>query len=80
MWHARLMTDVPARSTKPHALTGLEIAAILAIIVTWGINNAAGKLATETMPPLLVGARQHSSRRTGSAVVSGTWSRKTAEP
>jgi O-acetylserine/cysteine efflux transporter len=56
MWHARLMTDVPARSTKPHALTGLEIAAILAIIVTWGINNAAGKLATETMPPLLVGA------------------------
>lgn len=44
---------VPA---KPHALTGLEIAAILAIIVTWGVNNAAGKLATEVMPPLLVGA------------------------
>lgn len=45
----------PAAS-RPHPLTGLEIAAILAIIVTWGVNNAAGKLATETMPPLLVGA------------------------
>ncbi len=43
-------------SARPHPLTGLEIAAILAIIVTWGVNNAAGKLATEVMPPLLVGA------------------------
>jgi O-acetylserine/cysteine efflux transporter len=49
------MTQVDAPA-KPHALTGLEMAAILAIIVTWGVNNAAGKLATEVMPPLLVGA------------------------
>lgn len=41
---------------KPHALTGLEIAAIAAIIVVWGVNNAGAKLATETLPPLLVGA------------------------
>ena len=47
--------SAPAAS-RPHPLTALEIAAILAIIVTWGVNNAAGKLATETMPPLLVGA------------------------
>ena len=46
----------PITEPKPQALTGLEIAAILAIIVTWGVNNAAGKLATEVMPPLLVGA------------------------
>jgi O-acetylserine/cysteine efflux transporter len=43
-------------SHKPHALTGLEIAAIVAIIVVWGVNNAGAKLATETLPPLLVGA------------------------
>jgi len=42
---------------KPHSpLSLLEIGAILVIIVTWGVNNAAGKLATEAMPPLLVGA------------------------
>ena len=42
---------------KPHSpLSLLEIGAILVIIVTWGVNNAAGKLATETMPPLMVGA------------------------
>ncbi len=38
------------------ALTGLEIAAIVAICVIWGVNNAAAKLATEYMPPLLTGA------------------------
>ncbi|GAA0202057.1 O-acetylserine/cysteine efflux transporter [Brevundimonas nasdae] len=41
---------------KPHALTGLEIAAIVAIIVVWGVNNAGAKLATEHLSPLLVGA------------------------
>ena len=58
------MTDVrsevapaPAPLPKrPHALTGLEIAAIVAIIVVWGVNNAGAKLATETLSPLLVGA------------------------
>jgi O-acetylserine/cysteine efflux transporter len=42
---------------KPHSpLSWIEIAAILAVVVIWGVNNAAAKLATETMPPLLVGA------------------------
>ncbi|WP_299177156.1 hypothetical protein [uncultured Brevundimonas sp.] len=54
------MTDIaPAPAplpVRPHALTGLEIAAIVAIIVVWGVNNAGAKLATETLPPLFVGA------------------------
>lgn len=42
---------------KPHSpLTLLEIGAIAAIIVIWGVNNAGAKLATEQMSPLLVGA------------------------
>ena len=42
---------------KPHSpLSLIEIAAIVAIVVIWGVNNAAAKLATETLPPLLVGA------------------------
>jgi len=28
----------------------------VAVVVIWGVNNAAAKLATETLPPLLVGA------------------------
>lgn len=49
--------DSPAPTTdRPHRLTTLEIAAIVAIIVIWGVNNAAAKVATEHMPPLLVGA------------------------
>jgi len=42
---------------KPHSpLSMVEIAAIIAVVVIWGVNNAAAKLATETLPPLLVGA------------------------
>ena len=42
---------------KPHTpLSLVEILAIIAVVVIWGVNNAAAKLATETMPPLLVGA------------------------
>ncbi|NJC39975.1 O-acetylserine/cysteine efflux transporter [Brevundimonas alba] len=42
---------------KPHSpLSLVEVAAIVAVVVIWGVNNAAAKLATETMPPLLVGA------------------------
>jgi O-acetylserine/cysteine efflux transporter len=42
---------------KPHSpLSPLEIAAIVVIIVIWGVNNAAAKVATESLPPLLVGA------------------------
>ena len=58
MWHGAGMTTSTSTPppAKPHALTGLEIAAIAAIIVVWGVNNAGAKLATETLPPLLVGA------------------------
>lgn len=42
---------------KPHSpLSLVEIAAIVAIIVIWGVNNAAAKVATEVLPPLLTGA------------------------
>ena len=41
----------------PHSrLTVLEIAAIVAIVVIWGVNNAAAKVATEVLPPLLMAA------------------------
>ncbi|MFN3814869.1 DMT family transporter [Brevundimonas sp.] len=38
------------------ALAPIEIAAIAAIVVIWGVNNAAAKVATESLPPLLTGA------------------------
>ena len=42
---------------KPHTpLSLVEIAAIVAVVVIWGVNNAAAKQATETLPPLLTGA------------------------
>lgn len=42
---------------KPHTPLSLaEIAAIAAVVVIWGVNNAAAKLATETLPPLAMGA------------------------
>jgi O-acetylserine/cysteine efflux transporter len=34
----------------------MEILAIVAVVVVWGVNNAAAKVATEVMPPLMVGA------------------------
>jgi O-acetylserine/cysteine efflux transporter len=37
-------------------LSLLEIAAIVAICVIWGVNNAAAKVATEVLPPLLTGS------------------------
>jgi len=36
-------------------LSGLERLAILGIILTWGVNNAAAKVATEHLPPMMVG-------------------------
>lgn len=36
-------------------LTTLEWAAIVTIIVVWGVNNAAAKFATDALPPLFVG-------------------------
>jgi O-acetylserine/cysteine efflux transporter len=40
----------------PERLTPAEYAALLAIVVIWGVNNAAAKVATEVVPPLFVGA------------------------
>ncbi len=42
---------------KPHSPLSLaEILAILAVVVIWGVNNAAAKFGTETLPPLLMAA------------------------
>jgi O-acetylserine/cysteine efflux transporter len=35
--------------------TPIEVAAIVAIILVWGLNNAAAKVATAELPPLFVG-------------------------
>jgi len=44
-------------SSQRHSpLSLLEIAAIVAVMLIWGVNNAAAKIATEVMPPLMVGA------------------------
>ena len=48
------MSDL-AQPTSPR-LTLIEVAAIVAIVVIWGVNNAAAKVATEHLPPLLTGA------------------------
>lgn len=36
-------------------LTGLERLAIVAIILTWGLNNVAAKVATAHLPPMMMG-------------------------
>ncbi len=43
-------------SHRHSPLSLLEIAAIIAVMLIWGVNNAAAKVATEVMPPLMVGA------------------------
>jgi O-acetylserine/cysteine efflux transporter len=48
------VTAPAAKTSSP--LTLLEVGAIVAIVVIWGANNAAAKVATETLPPLLTGA------------------------
>ncbi len=48
------MTAPAFKTSSP--LTLLEVGAIVAIVVIWGANNAAAKVATETLPPLLTGA------------------------
>jgi O-acetylserine/cysteine efflux transporter len=53
----RGVTDpAPASLTPAPRLAPVEIGAIVAIILIWGVNNAAAKVATEHLPPLLVGA------------------------
>jgi O-acetylserine/cysteine efflux transporter len=48
----------PPKPSSPitHRLSGLEIAALIAVVIIWGVNNAAAKVATEHLPPLLTGA------------------------
>jgi len=43
-------------SHRHSPLSLLEIGAIIAVMLIWGVNNAAAKVATEVMPPLMVGA------------------------
>lgn len=48
--------NAAAQTTAPDSRLGpAEIAAIVAICVIWGVNNAAAKVATEVLPPLLTG-------------------------
>lgn len=44
---------MPARSDSPFSLA--EWGAIWMVVAVWGVNNAAGKLATEALPPMFVG-------------------------
>ncbi|WP_417229947.1 DMT family transporter [Brevundimonas sp.] len=43
-------------SAPSQSLTLPEILAIIAVVVIWGVNNAAAKVGTEVLPPLLMGA------------------------
>lgn len=44
------MAETPESRLQP-----IEWAAICAIVLVWGVNNAAAKFATEALPPLFVG-------------------------
>lgn len=44
----------------PERMTLGEVLALLAIVLIWGINNAAAMVATDVMPPLLVAALRFS--------------------
>lgn len=48
----------PSLQSGPQSgpLSGLERLAIAAVILVWGLNNAAAKVATAELPPMLVGA------------------------
>ncbi|QQQ19428.1 DMT family transporter [Brevundimonas vitis] len=48
---------MPVTPDKPHSpLTLIEIGALAAVAIIWGVNNAAAKVATEHLPPLLTGS------------------------
>ena len=50
----------PPTASTAGRLTRGELAAIAAIVVIWGVNNAAAEVATRVLPPLLVGALRFS--------------------
>lgn len=52
---ARQGVTLPAASADDR-LTLAEVAAIAAIVVIWGVNNAAAMIATDVLPPLLLSA------------------------
>jgi len=46
------VTQLSSQPASPsHALTPPEILAIIAVVVIWGVNNAAAKVGTEVLPP-----------------------------
>lgn len=49
-----------AASQISERLSGAEIAAIAAIVIIWGVNNAAAMVATDVLPPLLLSALRFS--------------------
>jgi len=51
--------STPSSSTHDR-LSLAEIGAILAIVVIWGVNNAAAMVATDVLPPLLLSAMRFS--------------------
>ena len=58
MWHEiRVSRD---SSPPTDRLSPAEIGAIAAIVVIWGINNAAAMVATDVLPPLLLSAMRFS--------------------
>ena len=45
-----------SQSSLPSRLTAVEYAVAFGVAAVWGLNNAAAKIATGVLPPLLVGA------------------------
>lgn len=58
LWH-EAQVSVPALPIDSR-LSLAEVGAIAAIVVIWGVNNAAAMVATDVMPPLLVSALRFS--------------------
>ncbi len=54
LWHVASVSGSSPASTD--RLSPTEIAAIAAIVVIWGINNAAAMVGTEVLPPLFMTA------------------------
>ena len=63
------------RPLIPHNLSLLEIAAIVAVIVIWGVNNAAAKVATDSLPPHSWRTTTSPTRSTATKRPSRRWPR-----
>ncbi|MFY8139681.1 MAG: EamA/RhaT family transporter, partial [Caulobacter sp.] len=50
-----MTSPVSSANADRSAFSLAEWGAIGAILLVWGINNAAAKVATDALPPLLVG-------------------------